>query len=48
MQIFVDGGLTPFQALQSATIRAAEAVGVANDLGTIEEGKVADPGDCRW
>ncbi|MGB3589897.1 MAG: amidohydrolase family protein, partial [Tunicatimonas sp.] len=42
MQIFVDGGLTPFQALQSATIRAAEAVGVANDLGTIEEGKVAD------
>jgi len=42
MQIFVDGGLTPFQALQSATIRAAEAVGVADDLGTIEEGKVAD------
>lgn len=42
MQIFVDGGLTPFQALQSATIRAAEAVGVADNLGTIEEGKVAD------
>jgi len=42
MQIFVDGGLSPYQALQSATIRAAEAVGVADDLGTIEEGKVAD------
>ncbi|MEM9676054.1 MAG: DPP IV N-terminal domain-containing protein [Bacteroidota bacterium] len=42
MQLFVDGGFTPFQTLQSATIRAAEAVGVADDLGTIEEGKVAD------
>ncbi len=42
MQLFVDGGFTPFQALQSATIRAAEAVGVASDLGSVEEGKVAD------
>ncbi len=42
MQLYVDGGLSPFQALQSATIRAAEAVGVANDLGTVEPGKLAD------
>ncbi len=42
MQLFVDGGLTPYQALQSATIRAAEAVGVADDLGTVEPGKLAD------
>ncbi|MBT34254.1 MAG: amidohydrolase [Thalassobius sp.] len=42
MQLFVDAGLTPYQALQSATIKAAEAVGVAEDLGTVEAGKLAD------
>jgi imidazolonepropionase-like amidohydrolase len=40
--VFVDAGLTPFQALQAATIHAAEAVGVDKDLGTIEPGKLAD------
>lgn len=40
--LFVDGGLTPFQALQSATIKPAEAAGVAQDLGSVEPGKLAD------
>src|SRR5690606_11009948 len=40
--VFVEAGLSPFQALQSATIHAAEAVGVEKDLGSVEVGKLAD------
>jgi imidazolonepropionase-like amidohydrolase len=39
---FVEAGLTPYQALQSATIHAAEAIGVSKDLGSLEAGKLAD------
>ncbi len=39
---FVEAGLTPFQALQSTTLHAAEAIGVSDDLGTVEPGKLAD------
>ena len=42
LQAFVDAGLTPYQALRSATIWAAETVGVSQDLGSIEPGKLAD------
>jgi Tol biopolymer transport system component/imidazolonepropionase-like amidohydrolase len=42
LQSWVDGGITPFQALRSATLWSAEAVGVGNDLGSIETGKLAD------
>jgi imidazolonepropionase-like amidohydrolase len=39
---YVHAGLTPYQALQTATTNAAEALGLQDDLGTIELGKVAD------
>lgn len=40
--VYVDAGLSPFRALQSATIQAAKVVGVDKDLGSIEAGKLAD------
>ncbi len=45
----VRGGLTPLAALQAGTIRGAELLGLADQIGTLESGKVADlvavPGD---
>ena len=40
--VYVDAGLSPFKALQSATLHAAKVVGVDKDLGSIEAGKLAD------
>jgi imidazolonepropionase-like amidohydrolase len=40
--MFVEGGLTPMQALQSATINVAKTFGKDRDFGTVEPGKVAD------
>jgi Tol biopolymer transport system component len=35
-------GIEPWRALQTATFLAAKAFGAANDLGTVEPGKLAD------
>jgi len=39
---FVDAGLTPLAALQTATINPARFLGRLADLGTVEPGKLAD------
>lgn len=38
----VEAGMTPIDALLSATVNAAELLGVSETLGTLEEGKLAD------
>lgn len=42
LQMLTRAGFTPFEALRSATLWSAEAVGVASDLGSVERGKLAD------
>ena len=39
---FIDFGMTPLEALQSATIKSAEAYGLADKTGAIEAGLEAD------
>ena len=38
----VDYGLTPMQAIQCATVNAADLLGQSDKLGSIEAGKLAD------
>jgi len=42
LQHLVDAGLTPMQALRSATQWAARCLGLERELGTIEKGRLAD------
>ncbi len=41
-ELMVQGGMTPMQAIQSATRVAAELLRVQDQLGTLEPGKIAD------
>jgi imidazolonepropionase-like amidohydrolase len=42
LELYVEAGLTPMQALQSATLVPAQAMGLANESGTLAAGKRAD------
>ena len=42
LELFVKAGLTPMEALQSATLNPATYLGLSDVLGTIEQGKKAD------
>jgi imidazolonepropionase-like amidohydrolase len=42
LALFVQAGLSPMEALQTATINAANFLGLEKSLGTIETGKLAD------
>ncbi|WP_182864841.1 amidohydrolase family protein [Rhodopirellula sp. JC639] len=42
MWSFVQGGMTPMQALTCGTLNGAKYLGLDNDLGSIEVGKLAD------
>ena len=39
---FAQGGMSPIEALKTATITPARALGYAADLGSLEPGKLAD------
>jgi imidazolonepropionase-like amidohydrolase len=40
--LMVAGGMPPMEAIQSATLRGAELLGIEDELGTVEPGKIAD------
>ncbi|MFI5179199.1 MAG: amidohydrolase family protein [Vicinamibacterales bacterium] len=42
LEIYVEAGMTPLEAIQTATIVSARAMGLDRDSGTVEAGKRAD------
>jgi hypothetical protein len=42
LELFVQAGFTPFEALETATVNPAKYLEMEKTLGTIEKGKVAD------
>ncbi|MGH8906466.1 MAG: amidohydrolase family protein [Egibacteraceae bacterium] len=43
-ELLVHGGLTPMEALQSATRDAAECLGMLEEFGTVTAGQARRPG----
>lgn len=42
LELLVEAGLTPLEALQTATLNPARVLGLDDSLGTVEAGKLAD------
>ena len=42
LELMVEAGISPMEAIMTGTKKAAENLGKANELGTIEKGKLAD------
>jgi imidazolonepropionase-like amidohydrolase len=42
LELYVEGGMTPLEAIQSATIAPAMAMRLDREVGTVEVGKRAD------
>jgi imidazolonepropionase-like amidohydrolase len=42
LELFREAGFHPLEIFRAATLNGAELLGVANQLGTVEEGKIAD------
>jgi imidazolonepropionase-like amidohydrolase len=42
LEFYVQFGMSPMEAIRTATSHAAEAVGLSDKLGTLEPGKIAD------
>jgi len=41
-ELYVKAGMTPLQALRTATVNSAQMIGMDKDIGTLEPGKYAD------
>jgi imidazolonepropionase-like amidohydrolase len=42
LRVIVESGISPIEAIRMGTLNAAAYIGVANEIGSIEEGKLAD------
>jgi imidazolonepropionase-like amidohydrolase len=48
LRLFVQAGLTPTEALKTATINPAKYLELTDSLGTIAKGKRADGSNTQW
>src|SRR5262249_6931593 len=48
LELYVQAGMTPMEAIQSATIVSARAMKLDRDSGTVEPGQRAERGPIDW